>query len=174
MGKHREITIALDGEIRERLEATAKKEERSLGDEIRRRVERTIEQDKIVNPGELPRIESEALVSHYIQTAILAAFRHEDLYDWDTRALGETIMSLARDVYRAPARQPRQGPSMWGAHPPWPALQAGSREGPSAVPNAWRGKGLRWLSRRSQRQLQTRDLASRELGDAPCGAGQNL
>jgi hypothetical protein len=34
------------------------------------------------------------------------------------------------------ARQPCQGPTIWGADPRWPSLQAGSGQGAGAVPNA--------------------------------------
>jgi hypothetical protein len=47
MSRRRQLGVALDHELRERLETLAEQGERSIADEIRQRIERTLEQDAL-------------------------------------------------------------------------------------------------------------------------------
>jgi hypothetical protein len=103
MARHQQLTLALDAGTRARLEQTAKREGRSLGDEIRRRIERTLSQDALLNEVGLSqrpdlRFETEDQIRYYIERAIAVKTRFDDNYDGETQWLGEAIMMLARDV----------------------------------------------------------------------------
>ena len=96
MGRKRQLGVALEDRLREQLEALASKAGRSIADEIRQRVERTLEQDALA-PLVAAASESGRSVADEIMRRLETTF-FQDQFDLHTRKLGYDIMMLARAV----------------------------------------------------------------------------
>jgi hypothetical protein len=118
MARRRQLGVALDDRLRELLESLAAESNRSIADEIRSRVERTLEQDEMIKASTVPAVvgadggpvsaeeEIEARLSR-----TLAEDEHRRAFDDQTRELADDIMQLARDV------QEHAGGVNWHADP---------------------------------------------------------
>jgi predicted DNA-binding protein len=93
MARKLQISIALDTELRELLEELANEAGRSIADEIRERIERTLDQDKLMF---IP-AKGRRRIAVEIKDRLLQSL-DEDQFDWPTRGLARDIMTLAEDI----------------------------------------------------------------------------
>jgi hypothetical protein len=96
MGRKRQLGVALDDQLRSLLESLASKSDRSIADEIRSRIERTIELDTLP-----PLVDAASKSNRSIQAEVTRRLMHtfdQDLFDPATRELAIHIMELARGI----------------------------------------------------------------------------
>jgi hypothetical protein len=96
MGRKRQLGVALDDQLRSLLESLASKSDRSIADEIRSRIERTLELDTLA-----PLADAATKSGRSIQAEVTRRLMHtfdQDLFDPATRKLGLAIMELARGI----------------------------------------------------------------------------
>jgi hypothetical protein len=97
MARKRQVGVALDDRLREELEASAEALGRNISDEIRSRLERTIEQDR-----HMPRIRGsvDQLRNNEFEIIRLLVRQREleYLFDRPTQELGDDVIRLAHDV----------------------------------------------------------------------------
>jgi predicted DNA-binding protein len=109
MARKLQISIALDAGLRDRLEKLASDAGRSIADEIRQRIERTLEQDRLQ-----PLVDAASKrgrsTAEEIEDRVKQTLKEEELFDASTRWLAAEIRLLARDVQR-------QTGHAWRAHP---------------------------------------------------------
>ena len=113
MGRKKQLGVALDDQVRLLLENVARQSDRSIADEIRNRIERTIELDTLP-----PLADAASKSGRSVQDEVKQRLRRsfgEENFDRATRKLGFAIMELAHGIQensgcadRAPAarRQP--------------------------------------------------------------------
>jgi hypothetical protein len=97
----RQIGVALDDDLRERLDQVAKAQGRSVADEVRSRLERTLRQDNYLRLEKLGASEIAEAVRRF-EAEIIRLLKiereNERLFDEPTQELARDIMNLARDV----------------------------------------------------------------------------
>jgi len=93
--RKRQLNVALDGGTRGLLEESAKLSQISVADEIRHRLERTFEQDKLVREMALKKGQS---VEDLILDRLKQMLRQEENFGLGTIELGQAVMELAHDV----------------------------------------------------------------------------
>ena len=91
--RKQQLNVALDKDTRQHLESSAKLSQRSVADEIRQRIERTLLQDALVRSSRTGE-DVETVIRHGLERMV----REEELYGRATRELGWDIMELAHDV----------------------------------------------------------------------------
>jgi hypothetical protein len=104
MGRRRQINVALDDAVRERLETLAKELGRSVGDEIRHRIERTLQQDQRVATNVFisyasgkSAVDKQRAIEAEIATRLDFTL-NLDQFDEPTRDLAYDLMVLARHI----------------------------------------------------------------------------
>jgi hypothetical protein len=89
--RKQQLNVALDQNTRRLLESIAEDSQRSVADEIRQRVERTLLQDSLLRGRGR---DAEAVIRNYLERML----REEEQYGQATLELGWDIMELAHDV----------------------------------------------------------------------------
>jgi hypothetical protein len=111
MGKKRQLGVALDDQLRSTLEALANKSDRSVADEIRSRIERTLKQDALPGLANASAARKrQRSIDEEILHRVSMTLLDEMLHDQQTRRLARELMSLARHVLHHTGHA-------WHAHP---------------------------------------------------------
>lgn len=96
MGRKKQLGVALDDQVRLLLENVARQSDRSIADEIRNRIERTIELDTLP-----PLADAASKSGRSVQDEVKQRLRRsfgEENFDRATRKLGFAIMELAHGI----------------------------------------------------------------------------
>jgi hypothetical protein len=93
--RKRQLNVALDKDTRQHLELSAKDSQRSVADEIRQRIERTLLQDALVR---LVADKREQDIESLIRLCLERMVREEERYGEATRELGWDVMEFAHEV----------------------------------------------------------------------------
>lgn len=111
MGRKKQLGVALDDEVRSQLEELALKSNRSIADEIRSRIERTLKQDAFPGLAAAAAAHKQpTTIDKEILNRVATTLLDEMIYDQQTRGLAHQLKGLAKHVLRHTKHA-------WHAHP---------------------------------------------------------